>query len=139
MTGSSLVEGWSAASLRASVLSAAVLRYQDLKAGAVVEGEVAAVESFGLLVKLGEGVRALVPKNHLGDVTVKNPKARFKASFFAAALNQVKWWSQIVLVRVVGISWFQGFRIACCLALVHAFSLLLWLSCFVESLVLLLN
>ncbi|CAM9504306.1 unnamed protein product, partial [Ectocarpus fasciculatus] len=78
VTGSSLVEGWAAASLRASVLSAAVLRYQDLKPGALVEGEVAAVEAFGLLVKLGEGVRALVPKNHLGDVTVKNPKARFK-------------------------------------------------------------
>lgn len=95
MTGSSLVEGWSAASLRPSVLSAAVLRYQDLKPGSNVEGEVAAVESFGLLVKLGEGVRALVPKNHLGDVTVKNPKARFKASlgfcllwaFFAAVKN----------------------------------------------------
>ncbi|CAM9531056.1 unnamed protein product, partial [Hapterophycus canaliculatus] len=78
VTGSSLVEGWAAASLRPSVLSAAVLRYQDLEAGALVEGEVAAVESFGLLVKLGEGVRALVPKNHLGDVTVKNPKALFK-------------------------------------------------------------
>ncbi|CAM9211625.1 unnamed protein product, partial [Ectocarpus sp. 12 AP-2014] len=78
VTGSSLVEGWAAASLRPSVLSAAVLRYQDLKPGSLVEGEVAAVEGFGLLVKLGEGVRALVPKNHLGDVTVKNPKARFK-------------------------------------------------------------
>jgi len=78
VTGSSLVEGWSAASLRPSVLSAAVLRYQDLEAGAAVEGEVAAVEAFGLLVKLGEGVRALVPKNHLADVAVKNPKARFK-------------------------------------------------------------
>lgn len=81
VTGSSLVEGWSAASLRPSILQAAVLRYQDLKPSALVEGEVAAVESFGLLVKLGEGVRALVPKNHLGDVTVKNPKARFKVRF----------------------------------------------------------
>lgn len=80
MTGSSLVEGWSAASLRPSILKAAVLRYQDLNPSALVEGEVAAVESFGLLVKLGEGVRALVPKNHLGDVTVKNPKTRFKVS-----------------------------------------------------------
>eukprot|EP00903_Cladosiphon_okamuranus_P010099 g9564.t2 len=78
VTGSSLVEGWSAASLRPSILQAAVLRYQDLKPAALVEGEVAAVEAFGLLVKLGEGVRALVSKNHLGDVTVKNPKARFK-------------------------------------------------------------
>lgn len=80
VTGSSLVEGWSAASLRPSVLQAAVLRYQDLEPAALVEGEVAAVEAFGLLVKLGEGVRALVPKNQLGDVTVKNPKARFKVS-----------------------------------------------------------
>lgn len=55
-----------------------MLRYQDLEAGATVEGEVAAVEAFGLLVKLGEGVRALVPKSHLADVAVKNPKARFK-------------------------------------------------------------
>ncbi|CAM9284587.1 unnamed protein product, partial [Ectocarpus sp. 12 AP-2014] len=52
VTGSSLVEGWAAASLRPSVLSAAVLRYQDLKPGSLVEGEVAAVEGFGLLVKL---------------------------------------------------------------------------------------
>lgn len=78
ITGSSLVEGWSAASLRPSVLKAAVLRYEDLKAGAPVEGEIAVVEAFGLLVKLGEGVRALVPKMHLGDVTVKSPKTRFK-------------------------------------------------------------
>lgn len=78
MTGSSLVEGWAAASLRPSVLSAAVLRYQDLAVGESVSGEIAAVEAFGLLVKLGEGVRALVPKNHLGDIAVKNPKARFK-------------------------------------------------------------
>lgn len=78
ITGSSLVEGWSAASLRPSVLKAAVLRYEDLKAGSPVEGEIAAVEAFGLLVKLGEGVRALVPKMHLGDVTVKSPKTRFK-------------------------------------------------------------
>lgn len=40
MTGSSLVEGWSAASLKPSVLAAAVLRYQDLTPGAIVEGEV---------------------------------------------------------------------------------------------------
>lgn len=86
MTGSSLVEGWAAASLRASVLSAAVLRYQDLQPGARVEGEIAAVESFGLLVKLGEGVRALVPKNHLGDVAVKNPKARFKVRWVIVVL-----------------------------------------------------
>lgn len=72
------MEGWAAASLRPSVLSAAVLRYQDLLPAAAVSGEVATVEAFGLLVKLGEGVRALVPKNHLADVTVKNPKARFK-------------------------------------------------------------
>lgn len=81
ITGSSLVEGWSAASLRSSVLSAAVLRYQDLQAGAMVEGEIAAVETFGLLVKLGEGVRAVVPNIHLGDVAITNPKARFKVSF----------------------------------------------------------
>ncbi|CAM9794523.1 unnamed protein product, partial [Ectocarpus sp. 8 AP-2014] len=84
VTGSSLVEGWAAASLRPSVLSAAVLRYQDLKPGSLVEGEVAAVEAFGLLVKLGEGVRALVPKNHLGDVAVKNPKARFKVLLYVS-------------------------------------------------------
>lgn len=75
------MEGWAAASLRPSVLSAAVLRYQDLKPAAVVEGEVQAVEAFGLLVKLGEGVRALVPKSHLADAGVKNPKTRFKVNF----------------------------------------------------------
>lgn len=42
--------------------------------------QVAVVESFGLLVKLGEGVRALVQKNHLGDTAVKNPSSRFKVN-----------------------------------------------------------
>lgn len=46
-----------------------------------------AVESFGLLVKLGEGVRALVQKNHLGDTAVKNPKSRFKVISLAIFLH----------------------------------------------------
>lgn len=43
VTGSSLVEGWAAVSMRSSVLSAAVLRYEDLRPGAMVEGEVGVV------------------------------------------------------------------------------------------------
>lgn len=102
------MEGWSAASLRPSVLSAAVLRYQDLRAGVPVEGEVAAVEPFGLLVKLGEGVRALVPKNHLGDVAVKNPKARFKVRpalllLFTLFLLKIK--RKFLLLTVLIVIW----------------------------------
>ena len=63
------------------MLSAAVLSFEDLIPGAIVEGEVVAVKPFGLLVKLGQGVQVLVPKMHLADATVKNPKIRFKVCF----------------------------------------------------------
>lgn len=66
------------ASLRPSTLSAAVLRYEDLSPSLLVEGEVVSVQDYGLLVKLGEGVRAIVLRNHLGEVSVKNPRNRFK-------------------------------------------------------------
>ncbi|CAN0308612.1 unnamed protein product, partial [Discosporangium mesarthrocarpum] len=78
VTGRSLLEGWAAASLKASVLDAQVLRYEDLKPGMIVQGDVAACEGFGVLLRLGNGVRTLVNKQHLGDTGMKNPKGRFK-------------------------------------------------------------
>jgi ribosomal protein S1 len=47
----------------------------------VLEGEVVAVESFGMLINLGEGIRALCTNMHLSDVTVKRPKNRFKVIY----------------------------------------------------------
>ncbi|CAM9127824.1 unnamed protein product [Choristocarpus tenellus] len=78
ITGSSLVEGWSAGSLKASVLAASVIKYADLKPAMAVEGEIVAVEAFGVLVRLSNAVRALVTRHHLSEAGVKNPKKRFK-------------------------------------------------------------
>lgn len=77
--GSSLVEGWATATLKQSALKAAVLSYADITPGQIVEGEVLSIESFGLFISLGEGVRGLCTTMHIIDAaTVKKTKNRHK-------------------------------------------------------------
>ncbi|CAH6944398.1 protein RRP5 homolog [Phodopus roborovskii] len=64
-------------SLRKSVITAQFLRYQDIKIGAVVKGTVLAIKPFGILVKVGEQMRGLVPSMHLADIMMKNPEKKY--------------------------------------------------------------
>ena len=78
IVGTMLFENALAASIQTSVVEAAVLRYDELQPGVAVQGEVFRVDDFGVLVRLGQGVRAVVTTMHLADVPVQNPAAKFK-------------------------------------------------------------
>ncbi|XP_010624753.1 protein RRP5 homolog isoform X2 [Fukomys damarensis] len=64
-------------SLRTSVIEAQYLKYHDIKTGAVVKGSVLSIRPFGMLVKVGEQMRGLVPATHLADVLLKNPEKKY--------------------------------------------------------------
>ncbi|XP_040848106.1 protein RRP5 homolog [Ochotona curzoniae] len=64
-------------SLRTSVIEAQYLRYHDIKPGAVIKGTVLTIKPYGMLLKVGEQMRGLVPANHLADVFMKNPEKKY--------------------------------------------------------------
>uniref|UniRef100_A0A8C6N5J9 Protein RRP5 homolog n=1 Tax=Mus spicilegus TaxID=10103 RepID=A0A8C6N5J9_MUSSI len=64
-------------SLRKSVIAAPFLRYHDIKIGTVVKGTVLAIKPFGILVKVGEQIKGLVPSMHLADIMMKNPEKKY--------------------------------------------------------------
>uniref|UniRef100_A0A8C6W9K4 Protein RRP5 homolog n=1 Tax=Nannospalax galili TaxID=1026970 RepID=A0A8C6W9K4_NANGA len=64
-------------SLRKSVIEAQFLRYHDIKIGAVVKGTVLTIKPFGMLVKVGEQMRGLIPPMHLADILMKNPEKKY--------------------------------------------------------------
>uniref|UniRef100_A0A452RUC4 Programmed cell death 11 n=1 Tax=Ursus americanus TaxID=9643 RepID=A0A452RUC4_URSAM len=65
-------------SLRTSIIEAQYLRYHDIKPGALVEGTVLTVKSYGMLVKVGEQIRGLIPPMHLADILMKNPEKKYR-------------------------------------------------------------
>ncbi|XP_063583797.1 protein RRP5 homolog isoform X7 [Pongo abelii] len=64
-------------SLRTSIIEAQYLRYHDIEPGAVVKGTVLTIKSYGMLVKVGEQMRGLVPPMHLADILIKNPEKKY--------------------------------------------------------------
>ncbi|XP_034043197.1 protein RRP5 homolog [Thalassophryne amazonica] len=64
--------------LRKSVIEKPFYRYHDLQAGEVVEGTVSVLLHHGMMVQLSDHIRGLVPRNHLCDVTLKNPEMKYK-------------------------------------------------------------
>lgn len=64
-------------SLRKSIITAQFLSYHDIKTGTVVKGTVLAIKPFGILVKVGEQMRGLVPSMHLADIMMKNPEKKY--------------------------------------------------------------
>ncbi|XP_004474045.2 protein RRP5 homolog isoform X2 [Dasypus novemcinctus] len=64
-------------SLRTSVIEAQYLRYHDIKPGEVVKGTVHTIKPYGMLVKVDEQIRGLVPSMHLADILMKNPEKKY--------------------------------------------------------------
>ncbi|XP_012517090.1 PREDICTED: protein RRP5 homolog [Propithecus coquereli] len=64
-------------SLRTSIIEAQYLRYHDIKPGAVVKGTVLTIKPYGMLVKVGQQIRGLVPAMHLADILIKNPEKKY--------------------------------------------------------------
>ncbi|KAM7072820.1 protein RRP5 homolog isoform 1-T1 [Molossus nigricans] len=64
-------------SLRTSIIEAHYFRYHDIKPGALVKGTVLTIKPYGMLVKVGEQIRGLVPPMHLADILMKNPEKKY--------------------------------------------------------------
>ena len=70
-------------SLEESVINQPFLRIEDVKIGQVVSGRIEKLVVSengvtGVLVKLADGVTALVPETHLSDTKLQHPEQRFK-------------------------------------------------------------
>lgn len=72
------LDGFAIMSLQPSVLERPYMNFADLKVGEAVEGKVERHGDFGMIVSLTDTIRGMVPRIHLADVDLKNPKARFK-------------------------------------------------------------
>eukprot|EP00731_Ephydatia_muelleri_P020460 Em0013g187a len=72
------LDGFGIVSLQPSVLERPYMKFADLKVGEVVEGKVERHGDYGMTVSLTDTIRGMVPRLHLADVDLKNPKARFK-------------------------------------------------------------
>uniref|UniRef100_A0A8C0P9H3 Protein RRP5 homolog n=1 Tax=Canis lupus familiaris TaxID=9615 RepID=A0A8C0P9H3_CANLF len=57
-------------SLRPSIIESQYFRYHDIKPGALVK-------PYGMLVKVGEQIRGLIPPMHLADILIKNPEKKY--------------------------------------------------------------
>ncbi|XP_037353757.1 protein RRP5 homolog [Talpa occidentalis] len=64
-------------SLRTAIIEAEYFRYHDINPGALVKGTVVTIKSCGMLVKVGEHIRGLVPTMHLADIRLKNPEKKY--------------------------------------------------------------
>ncbi|XP_035563608.2 protein RRP5 homolog isoform X2 [Canis lupus dingo] len=64
-------------SLRPSIIESQYFRYHDIKPGALVKGTVLTIEPYGMLVKVGEQIRGLIPPMHLADILIKNPEKKY--------------------------------------------------------------
>ncbi|KAM6185656.1 protein RRP5 homolog [Rhynchocyon petersi] len=73
----SLMDELAMLSLRTSILQAQYFRYHDILPGMLVKGKVLAMKSSGMLVKIGEQIRGLVPPMHLADILMKNPEKKY--------------------------------------------------------------
>ncbi|XP_069755491.1 protein RRP5 homolog [Narcine bancroftii] len=60
--------------LRRKIIEAPILRYQDLLPGQLIEGRITCLEKFGILVKVTDYIRGLVPLMHLADFPLEHPE-----------------------------------------------------------------
>eukprot|EP00850_Spirogloea_muscicola_P009207 SM000051S17567 [mRNA] locus=s51:399348:414396:+ [translate_table: standard] len=65
-------------SMKASVIDQLLLSPSDIMPGMLLHGTISAIEPYGLLLKLADGIRALCPLQHLSDVQYHKPPARFQ-------------------------------------------------------------
>ncbi|GBG61584.1 hypothetical protein CBR_g22381 [Chara braunii] len=66
------------ASMKKSVVEKNLMMYSEVRPGMVIQGTVVAVEYFGVLLELSQHVRAICPSEHLSEVRLSRPSAKFK-------------------------------------------------------------
>uniref|UniRef100_A0A4W5L3E2 Protein RRP5 homolog n=1 Tax=Hucho hucho TaxID=62062 RepID=A0A4W5L3E2_9TELE len=65
-------------SLRQSIINAPFFRrYHDIQPGQIVQGMVTSLQSHGMMVKVTDYIRGLVPRTHLSDIILKNPEKKY--------------------------------------------------------------
>uniref|UniRef100_A0A5F8H2Q7 Protein RRP5 homolog n=1 Tax=Monodelphis domestica TaxID=13616 RepID=A0A5F8H2Q7_MONDO len=65
-------------SLKTSIIEAPFLRYHDIQPGQIVKGKVFTLRSYGMIVKVTEQIKGLVPTLHLADVQIRNPQKKYR-------------------------------------------------------------
>eukprot|EP00850_Spirogloea_muscicola_P013563 SM000092S24531 [mRNA] locus=s92:547777:562774:- [translate_table: standard] len=76
--GLRLMDALAVLSMKASVIDQLLLSPSDIMPGMLLHGTISAIEPYGLLLKLADGIRALCPLQHLSDVQYHKPPARFQ-------------------------------------------------------------
>lgn len=56
------------------------LGVSDVKAGMLLKGKVLSLKSYGAIIHLTDGVRALCPLAHLAEAKISRPPSKFKAT-----------------------------------------------------------
>ena len=68
--------------MQKSVVEQLLLSHADVKPAMNVAGTVVAVEAYGALVQLAEGVKALCPLQHMSEFQRSTPSSKFQVSDF---------------------------------------------------------
>ncbi|KAL8508808.1 hypothetical protein ACS0TY_016135 [Phlomoides rotata] len=63
---------------RLVLLEGSVFTHSDVKPGMVVKAKVIAVDSFGAIVQLASGVKALCPLRHMSEFEIAKPRKKFQ-------------------------------------------------------------
>lgn len=72
------LEGLATGVLKASALEEAVFTHSDVKPGMVVKAKILSVDSFGAIVQIPGGVKALCPLRHMSELEIAKPGKKFK-------------------------------------------------------------
>ena len=64
-----------------SAFEGSVFTHSDVKPGMVVKAKVIAVDSFGAIVQLASGVKALCPLRHMSEFEIAKPRKKFQVIF----------------------------------------------------------
>lgn len=76
--GLNYCDGMVLLSMQPKVLAQPFVRLNDIPVGSVVKGEVIAIETFGVLVKITDTIVGLCPSLHLADISLSHPEKLFK-------------------------------------------------------------
>lgn len=69
-------------SKQTSAFEGSVFTHSDVKPGMVVKAKVIAVDSFGAIVQLASGVKALCPLRHMSEFEITKPRKKFEVVKF---------------------------------------------------------
>lgn len=64
--------------MQASALEEEVFTHSDVKPGMVVKAKILSVDSFGAIVQIPGGVKALCPLRHMSELEISKPGKKFK-------------------------------------------------------------